>query len=130
MIKETKKQLRSSGDKNYLSNRDLYREIIVSKAMGKLTPSAQKMLILLGKNLIKRFSYKDEDDKFDCLQSSYLDVFQNWYNFDEEKGDNCFAYFTEIFKRGMAKGWNQATKNKKETISMNSIFEDGGDMNI
>ena len=127
---ETKKQLRSLGAKNYLSNRELYGEIIVSKAMGKLTPPAQKMIILLGKNLIKRFSYKDEDDRFDCLQNGYTQIFSNWYNFDEEKGDNCFAYFTEIFKRGIAAGWNKVNKNRKETISMNGFFEDGGDMNI
>jgi hypothetical protein len=35
-----------------------------------------------------------------------FDMFQNWYNFNEDKSINAFAYFTEIFKRGLAKGWN------------------------
>ena len=36
----------------------------------------------------------------------------NWYNFSEEKSTNAFAYFTEIFKRGLAKGYNQIYKKK------------------
>lgn len=98
--------------KMYLSNKDLYCELIVSKARGRLTKQAEKMLILLAKNVIKKMSYKDPDDRLDCLQSAYLDIFQNWYSFDELKGDNAFAYFTEIIKRGLAKGWNARYKLK------------------
>lgn len=98
--------------KKYLSNKDLYCELIVSKAKGKLTRQAETMLILLAKNVIKKMSYKDPDDRLDCLQSAYLDVFANWYSFDENKGDNAFAYFTEIIKRGLAKGWNSRYKLK------------------
>jgi hypothetical protein len=36
-------------------------------------------------------------------QSGLLDMFQNWYNFNEDKSINAFAYFTEIFKRGLAR---------------------------
>jgi hypothetical protein len=32
-----------------------------------------------------------------------LDMFQNWYNFNEDKSINAFAYFSEIFKRGLAR---------------------------
>jgi hypothetical protein len=39
-------------------------------------------------------------------------MFQNWYNFNEEKSINAFAYFTEIFKRGIAAGYNQIYKKK------------------
>jgi len=92
--------------KKYLSNKDLYCELIVSKAKGRLTKEAERMLILLAKNVIRKMYYNDYNDRLDCLQSAYLDVFSNWYSFDENKGDNAFAYFTEIIKRGMAKGWN------------------------
>jgi hypothetical protein len=39
-------------------------------------------------------------------------MFQNWYNFNEDKSINAFAYFTEIFKRGLAKGWNDLIRRK------------------
>lgn len=98
--------------KKYLSNKDLYCELIVSKAKGKLTRQAETMLILLAKNVVKKMYYQNPDDKLDCLQTAYLCVFQNWYSFDELKGDNCFAYFTEVIKRGLAQGWNKMYKLK------------------
>jgi len=115
--------------KNYLSNKDLYCELIVSKAKGKLTRQAEKMLILLAKNVIKKMYYSDYDDRLDCLQTAYLDVFANWYQFDENKGDNAFAYFTEIIKRGLAKGWNSRYKLKGDAdavvISLTGYTSDG-----
>lgn len=115
--------------KNYLSNKDLYCELIVSKATGRLTRQAEKMLILLAKNVIKKMYYNDPDDKLDCLQTAYLDIFSNWYQFDEGKGDNAFSYFTEIIKRGLAKGWNSRYKLKGDenakVISLTGYTSDG-----
>jgi hypothetical protein len=101
----------------YLNNRDLYIEIIISKAQGKLTRNAEKMLELLAKKTIKKMRYWSNDDKLDCYQSGLLDMFQNWYNFNEEKSVNAFAYFTEVFKRGIAKGFNQLYLKKGDSES-------------
>lgn len=100
--------------KEYLNNKDFYYEIIVSKAKGKLSYKAEKMIALLGQNAIKRKSrsFPNEDDKWDCMQSGLLDMYANWFKFDETKSTNAFAYFTEVFKRGMAKGWNELFKKK------------------
>lgn len=101
---------------NYLHNKDLYVEIVVSKAQGKLTKNAKIMLEILAKRTIKKMRYWSNDDKMDCYQSGLLDMFDNWYNFNEEKSDgNAFAYFTEIFKRGLAKGFNQLYKKKGDS---------------
>jgi hypothetical protein len=70
------------------------------------------MLELLGKKTIKKMRYWSNDDKMDCYQSGLLDMYQNWFNFNEEKSVNAFAYFTEIFKRGLAKGFNELYKKK------------------
>jgi DNA-directed RNA polymerase specialized sigma24 family protein len=115
--------------KKYLSNKDLYCELIVSKAKGKLTRQAETMLILLAKNVIRKMYYKDSDDKLDCLQTAYLDVFANWYSYDEAKGDNPFAFFTEVIKRALAKGWNKQHKKKGDpdavVISLTGYTQDG-----
>ena len=87
-------------------------ELIVSKAQGRLTRKAEKMLELLAKETIRKMRYWNPDDKMDCYQSGILDIYQNWYNFNEEKSVNAFAYFTEIFKRGLAKGFNEIYKKK------------------
>ncbi len=99
-------------NRQYLNNKELYIEIIISKARGKLTRNAERMLELLAKKTIKKMRYWSNDDRLDCYQSGLLDMFQNWYNFNEDKSINAFAYFTEIFKRGLAKGWNDLYKKK------------------
>ena len=91
----------------YLQNKDLYYEIVVSKAQGKLTNRSKLMLETLASKPIKKMRYWSTDDRDDCYQSGLLDMFSNWYNFNEEKSDNAFSYFTEIFKRGLAKQFNQ-----------------------
>ena len=98
--------------KFYLTNKEFYTEIVYSKAVGRLTSKAKLMLELLAKRTIKKMRYRDIDLRNDCYQSGLLDIFDNWMDFNEEKGDNAFAYFTEIFKRGLAKGLQQYTKYK------------------
>ena len=102
----------------YLSNKELYVEIIISKAQGKLTRKAEKMFELLGNKTIQKMSYRSNDDKMDCYQSGLLDMYQNWYNFNENKSVNAFAYFTEIFKRGLAKGFNELYKKKGDNDNL------------
>ena len=96
--------------KIYLNNKELYKEIIISKAMGKLTKDAERMLILLAKNVIKKFYYHRPEDKFDCYQNGLLMMFKFWNNYDELKSTNAFSYYTEVFKRGVAAGYNQLYK--------------------
>lgn len=102
----------------YLNNKELYVEIIVSKAQGRLTRKAEQMLTLLAKETIKKKKYWSLNDKQDCWQSGLLDIFQNWYNFNEDKSTNSFAYFTEIFKRGTAKGFNEIYKKKGDNDNL------------
>lgn len=115
----------------YLSNKELYCEILYSKAKGKLSLKAQNMLILLCKKIISsKFRYYNLVDKEDCMQSAMLDIFKNWMNFDEEKTTNAFAFYTEIVKRGAAKGWNEHYKSKGSNIpttySIDGMFDGEG----
>jgi len=108
----------------YLNNKELYCEIIISKAQGKLTRKSEVMLELLAKKTIKKMRYWNNDDRLDCYQSGLFDMFNSWYNFNEEKSTNAFAYFTEIFKRGLARGFNELYKKKGDadnSIRMISI---------
>lgn len=99
----------------YLNNKELYVEIVVSKAQGKLTNKAKGMLEILAKKTIKKMRYYNEDDRKDCFQTGLLDLYSNWYNFNDEKSNNAFAYFTEVFKRGLVRGFNDIYKRKGQT---------------
>jgi excinuclease UvrABC nuclease subunit len=122
--------------KQYLNNKDLYAELVISKAQGRLTYKCSNMLYRLGKNIIRKFSYNDNDDREDCLQEGMYQVYKNWYLFDENITDNAFAYMTEVFKRGVAQGFNKVYMKKgdeylsKRNVSMSSWGDEGYDMNI
>lgn len=83
-------------------------EIILSKGYGKLTKGAERMIIDLANNAIRKkaSSYKSIDDKNDALQTGIFNMLNNWHNFNPDKTDNAFAYFTEIFKRGTDESQN------------------------
>lgn len=119
--------------KDYLNNKDLYDQIVLSLENNKLTPEAEKMLILLAERAINKLSYVNEDDRMDCLQFALLDLLKYWRNFNP-KYPNAFAYFTEIAKKGYAKGWNKIHPVKyKNTMSIDRINNgdsDSGMFNI
>jgi hypothetical protein len=110
--------------KGYLSDIELTREMIVSKAQGKLTREATKMLQIMAKKIITKFQYHYAGDKEDCLQEAYYQVFKNWYQFDPEKGDKAFPYFTEIVKRGLAQGWKKVNMYRKDHLSIERHWGD------
>jgi len=110
--------------KNYLNNKDLHDAMSESKNLDKLTTTAEKMLILLAERAINRMSYVNKDDRDDCLQFAILDLLKYWRGFNPVY-PNAFAYFTEIAKRGYAKGWNKIHPQKyKGTISMSRTSGD------
>jgi hypothetical protein len=99
---------------NYLNDSDLYYEIVLSKGKGFLTKKAERMFILIGENMIrtKNNKYKTSDDRDDCLQTGLLFMFEKWTGFDEKKFKLALPYFSEIFKRGMAQGYNDVINKK------------------
>ncbi len=98
-------------NKDYISNSLLLEEITKSKQQDKLTPELEKMFILLANRVIKKMKYYNPIDKEDCLSTAILQLFLNWRGFDL-KYTNPFAYFTEICKRGIARGYNDLYKMK------------------
>jgi len=122
--------------KLYLKNKDLLQEILISKEHDKLTFKAQEMFQLLALRTIRKMHYYNPTDKDDCMQTGLLDMFANWRNFDSTKSTNAFAYFTEIFKRGIARGYGELYKKKGDPdgiyqhISIESSNEGDGIYNI
>ena len=108
---------------NYLEDDDLFYEIVLSKGRGILSKKAERMFVLIGENMIRAKVYKNQDDKNDCLQTGLLSMFEKWRNFNEKKYKSALPFFSEIFKRGMAQGFNDLSykKNSKDSIIMISM---------
>jgi hypothetical protein len=93
----------------YLSDSELFYEIVLSKGKGKLTRKAENYLSLIATNLIKRFSnrFKDFDEEQDCKQYGLLVMLENWYGFDDKKYKTALPYYTEITKRAITYQFNE-----------------------
>lgn len=122
--------------KHYLNNKDLYVEIIISKEIGKLTPRAEKMLMLLTEKIFQKFSYTDYRDRQDIKQTALLYVFKNWYLFNENITTNAFAFYTEVIKRAAAQGYKDIYKKDYLTgeyyrpINFSQLFQEDSEINI
>lgn len=102
---------------NYVKDVDLTYEIIISKGKGYLTQKAHEMLYKIASNMILKFTYFNEDDKYDCLMSGYIAMLNGWYSFNEKKYDKSFSYYSEICKRGLTKG----IKTDKKLVSLSNF---------
>lgn len=89
-------------------------EIILSKGIGKLTKNAENMMVILANNAITKDIYHGypEDDKNDMLQTGIFNMLNNFQNFNPDKTNNSFAYFTEVFKRGTNEEYNRLYNKK------------------
>ena len=106
---------KAKNNKYYINNRDFTNEIIRCKygmlneetgyqhTPGELSPRAIDYFILLANRAILKLTFSNPLDKEDCIQSALLDLLRYWRNFNEEKSNNAFAYFTQIAKNGYAK---------------------------
>jgi len=90
--------------KEYVSNKELYKEMIVSLNLGKLTPTAQNMLVLMCNKTASMFSFQSDELKQECISTAYEHIFRSWIHYDLEY-TNAFAYFTEGIKRGIYHGY-------------------------
>lgn len=91
---------------NPVNARKLTYEIILSKGLGRLTKRAEEMLYILVNNAIRKSSFYKDDDKYDAIQTSFLNIYLKWESFNPSKADNAFNYFTEVHKRSIAESIN------------------------
>lgn len=93
--------------RHFVKNKDLYREIIISKEDGKLTANAVTMIIKMSNEAVKVLKYKNSDDRDDCVSTAIHKCLLYWKNFNPEKSRNAFAYFTQIIKNGFSESFNK-----------------------
>lgn len=101
---------KNKAGKEYVKNKDLLEEMIISKEQDKLTDRAVAMLTLICENIIRKMIYQNPDDRQDCLQGAILDCLMYWRSFDAAKSSNPFAYFSSVAANGLGKTWRKLGK--------------------
>ena len=107
----------------YVNNKELLKEIIESKKRNELTPRAVELICKMSNELSKILKYKYPEDREDCVASGIADVMRHWRNFNPEKSENVFAYYSQVIKNGMAKTWNFIHEQKStDFVSLDEDF--------
>lgn len=110
---------------NYVDPEELKREVLISKETGVLTPRAVEIFQRMAKEMSKKFRYKDEEDRKDCVAFALMDVIRYWKSFNPEKSKYPFAYYTQILKHGFAKGWRKLhplSATDKVSLSSENLY--------
>ena len=114
---------------DYVNRHELLKEVMTSKEVDCLTPRALELLMKMTKECTRALRYKEMMDKEDCMSEAIFDVIKYWKRFDPDiANSNCFSFFTQIIKHGLAKGWKKLHNIK--TINIVSIDEETGIYNI
>jgi len=128
-VKKPRKQRKVQDPKTYVNNRELLEEIIKCKASGELSKTALDMLMKIARRANQKLFYANPNDRQDCIAVAYEDLFKYWRNFNPERSNNAFAYFTEISKKGFAKGWNKLHPKKYHgTLSLSGATDNDDGM--
>lgn len=96
-----------------------------------LTKECVTMFTKICRESNRRFTYRESDDRDDCLSQAMLQLLRNWPNYDPEKSSNAFAYVTQILTRGFAHAWNKLHPLKSaQRISLSNHRDAGGLHNL
>jgi len=110
---------------HYVRNKDLYDELVKCKdASIVASEELIQMFYLIAENLSRKFTYKHEEDRQDCIQTAVIDCYTYSKNFNP-KYKNAFAYITQIQKNGFAKAWrilHRIPESSQISVNRNEIY--------
>jgi hypothetical protein len=119
------KKTKKSNSREYVNAIDFRNEIIKSKELNELTPTAIAMLMRMCNEIAKTRTYKYEQDREDCVAFAMEDVIRYWRGYNPIKSEYAFAYFTMVVMNGLKKGWKRLYPVKsinKVSLSHENIY--------
>lgn len=134
--------------KNYINNKTLYQSMIEyknelnkAKAENARKPQVTKYIgesiILICNNLSKKPNFSGYSYKSDMIADAIVDCIAAVDNFDPDKTNNPFAYFTQIawnaFLRRLQKEKRQMYikhKNFENSFLMNELWDDSDNIHL
>lgn len=107
---------------NYVNRKELETEILISLENKVLTDKAVELLLRMVKEIPRQMRYKYEEDKKDVMAEAAHDLLKYWDRYDPNNPNaNCFAFYTQLIKNGIGKGWKKISKGKTtQFVSLSS----------
>lgn len=114
----------STTKNHYVQNDKLVEELKKSRANGRPTEKLSIMFKLIAQNRTRKFPYKNEDDRKDCVSTAVEIMLKKFDKFDLERNTNAFSYYSQVAINGLFYGWNQLNSKAPVTYSIDQIFSE------
>jgi len=105
--------------KNYINNKDLLAEVMISKANGGMSHNLAVMLQTLCRRYAKKGQFASYSYNDDMQSYAMLMLVKTWTAFNEKRGKNPFAFFTTCVTNSFKQYLNLEKKQanvKNETL--------------
>jgi len=112
--KKAKKKVakKKAKKKNYLNNKDLLAEVILSKSKGKMTDKLAHMLTVLCARYGRKGNFANYTYNDDMQAYAMMMLVRTWNSFKPEKSNNPFAFFTQCIKNSFIQFLNQERRQR------------------
>lgn len=97
---------------NYLNNKDLLAQVVLSKQQGRMTDRLAHMLQTLAARYGKKGNFANYTYNEDMQAYAMLMLVKTWNSFDPEKSSNPFAFFTQCIKNSFIQYLNQERRQR------------------
>jgi DNA-directed RNA polymerase specialized sigma subunit len=98
--------------KNYLNNKDLLAQVMLSKEQDKMTDELAKMLQMLCARYASRAQFANYTYNEDMQAYAMMMLVRTWRSFNPEKSNNPFAFFTQCIKNSFIQMLNQEKRQR------------------
>lgn len=104
---------KSNKEEGYLSNKEMYNEVIKCQNDNQISEKLGKMFMILSKRISSKpnfssYSYKDE-----MISNSLVACCAALHKFDSNKSENPFSYFTTIIHTSFIQVLNKEKKQQE-----------------
>jgi len=107
-----KKVVKKKRKVNYLNNKDLLKQVILSKEQEKMTERLAHMLQTLCMRYAKRGQFAGYTFNEDMQAFAMMMIVRTWNAFNPEKSQNPFAFYTQCIKNSFRQFLNQEKRQR------------------
>jgi hypothetical protein len=91
---------------DYVKGKDLHMELVVALNRGQYTRELWKMVDKIIKKFSRKFTYKVQEQRYDCEAKAHMEVYIHYKKYDIES-NKSFAFITQIIKTAFYAQFNQ-----------------------
>ena len=111
-IRAKKKTVKKPRKVNYLNNKDLLAEVIMSKERDQMTNKLAHMLQTLCARYGRRGNFANYTYNEDMQAYAMMMLVRTWRSFKPEKSNNPFAFFTQCVKNSFIQFLNSEKRHR------------------